>query len=331
MMMMINPVQKNKEDQIMVRIGIDVGGTGVQLGAVDENLNIIARSSIPTRTDIPFGEQVRNMAECVLSLFEEGRSPRLRPEDVVSVGVGIPGIADREGNVIRCTNLGWKDVPFRSEFVKYLDKPVFIDNDANVAALAESVAGAAKGTSSSVTITLGTGIGSGIIINGKIWNGAHGIGSELGHTILALGGRQCSCGNRGCLERYCSATAIIQSARELLPAHPESSLMDACGSDLLKINAKMIIDAAKAGDALGMQLFSDYVSWLGQGIANVVNFLDPEVIILGGGVSKAGAFLLDALREEFPKYVIFNDQPLPSLELAVMGPDAGIVGAAMLS
>ena len=312
----------------MIRIGMDIGGTGIQIGAVDENMKIIARGAVPTRTDLPFAEQVRQMAECALEVV---RSAGLSPEDVVSVGAGIPGIADRNGHVIKCINMGWHHVEFRKEFVKYLDKPVLIDNDANVAALAESVAGVSAGTSSSVFITLGTGIGSGIIINGRIWSGAHNIGAELGHTILDLDGVVCTCGNHGCLERYCSATAIIRMAREGFADHPDSAIAKATSGDPEKINAKVVFDAAKEGDPFGEEIFRRYVALLGQAIANVVNLLDPEVIALGGGVSKAGAFLLDALRAEFPKYVLFNDQPLPRLELATLGPDAGIIGAAMLS
>ena len=314
----------------MIRIGMDVGGTGIQIGAVNEKLEIIARGSIPTRTDLPFAEQVQQMAECTLEVLRSA-SPAISPEEVVSVGVGIPGIADRNGHVIKCINMGWHHVSFRDEFVKHMDKPVLIDNDANVAALAESVAGISAGTSSSVFMTLGTGIGSGIILNGRIWSGAHGIGGELGHTIMDLEGVPCTCGNRGCLERYCSATAIIRMAREVISWHPDSAIWAACEGNPEKINAKIVLDAAKEGDPLGMKLFRRYVSLLSQAVANVVNFLDPEIIVLGGGVSKAGRFLLDAVREEFPRYVLFNDQPLPRLDLAVLGPDAGIIGAAMLS
>ena len=314
----------------MIRIGMDVGGTGIQIGAVNEKLEIIARGSIPTRTDLPFAEQVQQMAECALEVLRSA-SPAISPEEVVSVGVGIPGIADRNGHVIKCINMGWHHVSFRDEFVKHMDKPVLIDNDANVAALAESVAGISAGTSSSVFMTLGTGIGSGIILNGRIWSGAHGIGGELGHTIMDLEGVPCTCGNRGCLERYCSATAIIRMAREVISWHPDSAIWAACEGNPEKINAKIVLDAAKEGDPLGMKLFRRYVSLLSQAVANVVNFLDPEIIVLGGGVSKAGRFLLDAVREEFPRYVLFNDQPLPRLDLAVLGPDAGIIGAAMLS
>ncbi len=315
----------------MIRIGIDVGGTGIQVGAVNEKGEIISRESVATRTDLPFEEQVRQIAQCALSLRKDDDQSFFTLDEIASVGVGIPGIANREGIVINCTNMNWHYLPFRQTFQQYLNKPVLIDNDANVAALAESVAGISRGTSSSVFITLGTGIGSGIILGGRIWSGAHGIGGELGHTIMEIDGIPCTCGNHGCLERYCSATAIIRMAREAVKIHPESAIMAACEGDPQRINARMVFDAAREGDPIADKLFRRYVNYLSQAVANVVNFLDPEVIVLGGGVSKAGAFLLDAVRAEFPRYVIFGDQPLPSVELAVLGPDAGIIGAAMLS
>ena len=313
----------------MVKIGIDVGGTGIKVGVVDESYRIIQENSIPTRTDISFDEQLKHIADCVLfSVREAG----MTENDIASVGVGIPGIASaRTGEIIKCTNMGWKHVPFRNTFRKFLDKPVFIENDANVAALAESVAGISAGTSSSVFITIGTGIGSGIIINGQIWKGAHGIGGELGHVILDLGGVPCTCGNHGCLERYCSATALIRMARNAVREHPESKILSLAGGDPSRIEAKTVFDASKAEDSIAVDVYREYISYLAQSIASVINLLDPEVIVLGGGVSKAGDFLLEPLIREIPQYVLFNDQPLPSVRIAVLGSEAGIIGASMLS
>ncbi|MBQ9252052.1 MAG: ROK family glucokinase [Clostridia bacterium] len=315
----------------MIRIGLDIGGTGIQIGAVDESNQIIAQASIPTRTDIPFEDQVQQMVDCIHSLLDPQINPALTMENVASIGAGIPGIANEAGTVIDCTNLGWKYTPLRQEFQKRIDKPFFVDNDANVAALAESVAGISAGTSSSVFITLGTGIGSGIIINGKVWKGHHGIGGELGHMILKLDGEPCSCGNHGCVETYCSATAMIRMAREAVAKHPDSLILKLAEGNPKKINAKMVFDAVRQEDAVAKELFQRYVSYLSQAIAGVVNFLDPEVVILGGGVSKAGSLLLDAIRAEYPKYVLFNDQPLPQVEIASLSAEAGIIGAAMLS
>ena len=315
----------------MIRIGIDIGGTGIQIGALNENFQILNHASIPTCTGIPFEAQVDQMVDCIHDLLRPVINPQLSMDQVLSIGAGIPGIADADGNVINCTNLGWVDAPLRKEFQKRIPKPFFVDNDANVAALAESVAGISAGTSSSVFITLGTGIGSGIIINGKVWKGFHGIGGELGHMILKMGGQLCTCGNHGCVERYCSASAIIRMAREQLAAHPESLIASICGGNPEKVTAKTVFDALHEGDVLAEQIFTEYVSCLAQTIANVTNFLDPEIILLGGGVSKAGSVLLDAVREEFPKYVLFNNQPLPRIEIASLGAEAGVIGAAMLS
>ena len=311
-----------------MRIGIDVGGTGIQVGLVSEDLQIISESSIPTRTDIPFEEQVKHIAECVLSVIA---SAGLDADTVGSVGVGIPGIASADGEIIKCTNMGWHHVPFSDVFQRFYNKPVFVDNDANVAALAESVAGVSAGTSSSVFITIGTGIGSGIIINGKIWKGCHGIGGELGHVIFDLDGVPCSCGNHGCLERYCSATAIIRMGREAVKQHPDSLMLQLAENDPSAINAKIIFDAARKEDPVAVEVYHRFIGYLAQAVASVVNLIDPEVIVLGGGVSKAGSFLLRPLIREFPRYVLFDDQPLPEIKLAVLGPEAGIIGASMLS
>ncbi len=313
----------------MVKIGIDVGGTGIKVGVVSEDYQIIQEDAIPTRTDIPFEEQLKLMADCVLSTI---KAAGLTEDDIESVGVGIPGIASaRTGEVIKCTNMGWHHVPFRDVFTKYLKKPVCIDNDANVAALAESVAGVSAGTSSSVFIPIGTGIGSGIILNGKIWSGAHHIGGELGHVIFDLDGVPCTCGNHGCLERYCSATALIRMAREAVEKNPESQIMQLAGRDISRIEAKTVFDAARNKDEVALKVFYHYTDCLAQAVASVINLLDPEVIVLGGGVSKAGSFLLDPLTEMYPKYVVFNDQPLPPVKIAVLGSEAGMIGAAMLS
>ncbi len=314
----------------MIRIGMDVGGTGIQMGIVSEQGAILAKDSVVTRTDLPFSEQVDRMAACALNLMEQNGYGL---QDLASVGAGVPGVADQRTGVIpKCVNMGWENVPFREEMSRHFGgRPVFIDNDATVAGLAESVAGVSAGTSSSVFITLGTGVGGGIIIGGRVWNGAHGIGSEIGHMTLELDGEPCTCGNNGCLERYCSATAVIRQARALLPFHPESLMYEMCGGDLNAVNARLVFDAAKEQDPCAVKIFRRYVTCLAQAINTITAILDPEMFVLGGGVAKSGAFLLDAVRAEVPKYALFKDAfPLPRIELARLGTDAGIIGAAML-
>ena len=276
----------------------------------------------------PYQEIIADMGHCALKVLDEAK---LTVDDVHSVGIGIPGIADaKTGNVIFCTNMGWKDVPLRSELQKYINKPVFIDNDATVAGFAESVAGVSKGTSSSVFLTLGTGVGGGIVINGRPWSGFHGVGSEIGHIPMDIGGVPCTCGNEGCLERYCSATAIIRMGKQILQQHPESMMMEMVGGDPEKLTAKIVFDAARELDNAAMKVFTTYVDYLAKACYTIIAFLDPEVIVLGGGVSKAGSFLLDAVRARVPKYLLFKTLPYSRIELARLGADAGMIGAAML-
>ncbi len=309
-------------------IGIDLGGTNIAVGVVDEQGNILSQTSTPTLAARPFAELVKDMARCITEVLTQAN---LEEKDIESVGIGIPGVADQKlGKVIFCTNLGWHDIPLREELQKYFNKPVYIDNDATVAGLAESYAGISKGCQSSVFLTLGTGVGAGITINGKPWSGAHGVGSELGHMTLVVDGVPCTCGNDGCVERYCSATAIIRMARQACLGYPESLIMKLAGNDPDKIDARIVIDAAKAGDNTAVQVFNRFSKYLAITVNNITAFLDPEMIVLGGGVSKAGQFLLDNVRAQLPRYLMYKNLPSPKLELARLGNEAGIIGAAML-
>ena len=312
----------------MVYIGIDLGGTGIKVGVVDEKGRILHQGETPTLVGRPYQEIIRDMGECSLKAVENSGH---RVSDVAAIGIGIPGIADpNTGVVVFCTNLGWHDVPLRSELQKYIDKPVFIDNDATVAGYAESVAGVSAGCSSSVFLTLGTGVGGGIVINGRPWSGAHGVGSEIGHICLEIEGEPCTCGNNGCAERYTSATAIIRMATQAVKQHPSSLMHTLCGGDVSKLNAKIVFDAAKEGDDAAVKIFRRYVNYLCMLIDSIIALLDPEMIVLGGGVSRAGAFLLDAVRERLPRYLMFKTMPYSRIEIAKLGADAGIIGAAML-
>ena len=312
----------------MYYIGIDLGGTNIAVGVVDETGKICNKAETPTLASRPYQDVVRDMAACARKAMEP---LGLTDEEIASVGIGIPGVADpKTGNVIFCTNLGWRDIPLRSELQRYFSKPVYIDNDATVAGWAEFKAGISQGTNSSVFLTLGTGLGAGIVINGKIWAGEHGAGSELGHLTIEKDGILCTCGKRGCAERYCSATAIIRMAKEACAQHPENAILRAVEGDADKITAKMVIDAAKGGDATAMQVFGEYVKYLAIAVNNVISFLDPDMIVLGGGVSRAGDFLLDAVKAALPPMLFYPTLPAPELKLAALGNDAGIIGAALL-
>ena len=312
----------------MYYIGLDVGGTTFKAGVVTENGRIVHKDAMPTGIERPYQEIIADMAALCKKVAADAG---IEMSEIKSIGVGVPGLFDNKTGMIPfCTNLGWHDIPFVAEMKKHLDTPVYGDNDATVAGLAESVAGVSAGIKDSVFLTLGTGVGGGIIIDGKPYSGAHGCGSEIGHMMIKMGGELCTCGNYGCFERYASATAIIREARKAIVEYPESSMLAACGGDPEKLNAKIVIDAARAGDEAAKAVFGGYVQALAVGIINIINMLDPEVIVLGGGVSAAGEFLLNAVREAVKPMVFFKTMPYARIELAQLGNDAGIIGAAML-
>ena len=312
----------------MYYIGLDVGGTTFKAGVVTQDGRIVHKDAMPTGIERPYQEIIADMAALCKKVAADAG---IEMSEIQSIGVGVPGLFDNKTGMIPfCTNLGWHDIPFVAEMKKHLDTPVYGDNDATVAGLAESVAGVSAGIRDSVFLTLGTGVGGGIIIDGKPYSGAHGCGSEIGHMMIKMGGELCTCGNYGCFERYASATAIIREARKAVAEHPESSMLAACGGDPEKLNAKIVIDAARAGDEAAKAVFGGYVQALAVGIINIINMLDPEVIVLGGGVSAAGEFLLNAVREAVKPMVFFKTMPYARIELAQLGNDAGIIGAAML-
>ena len=312
----------------MYYIGIDLGGTGIKAGVVDENGNIILKDSCPTGAERGYGAVIQDMA--MLAIDVTKRSGH-RMDEIKAIGIGLPGVMDpRTGRVPFCTNLAWHDVPIIEEMAKYTDRPVFVDNDATVAGLAESVAGVSAGCQNSVFVTLGTGVGGGVILNGRVFSGSHGVATEIGHMITVVDGEMCTCGNRGCWERYASATALIREGRKLCAEKPETALLKAVDGDPAAITAKHVIDLAKEGDPDCAAIFDRYAYHLCVGLVNLINLYDPEVIVLGGGVSHAGQFLLDAVRAKLPDMVFYKAMPYARVELAKLTNDAGIIGAAML-
>lgn len=313
----------------MLYLGVDLGGTGIKVGVVNVKGEVIAKDSCPTKRERPYQEIIKDIADLGKKVIAEAGAT---VDDIRSIGVGVPGICDPVTGVIPfCTNLGWHEVPFVEEMHKYFPKQsVIVDNDATVAGYAESIAGVSAGSKSSVFLTLGTGVGGCVIINGKPYSGAHGVGSEIGHMILKMDGELCTCGNRGCFERYASATALIREGRKAVDEHPDSLIMKKCGRNPERINAKTVIDAAKEGDIVAQEVFHAYAKAIAQGIVTIINAIDPEVFVLGGGVSMAGDFLLGAVRRELEKYVFYKTMPYAHVELAQLGADAGIIGAALL-
>ena len=312
----------------MLNIGIDLGGTGIKAGLVDEKGNILYKLSCPTLVERGHEAVIHDMAQLSLRVVaESGHSL----DEVSSIGIGIPGIMDQATGIVPfCTNLAWHSVPLVKLMQQEIDKPVYVNNDATVAGLAESVAGVSAGSRSSVFVTLGTGVGGGVILDGKVFMGEHGVATEIGHMITVAGGEMCTCGNRGCWERYASATAIIREGRLFCEAHPDCPLAREVGGDLTKIEARTVIDLAKAGDPDCVQIFDNYCYHLTVGLVNLINLYDPEIIALGGGVSKTGQFLLDKVNALLPEMIFFKDMPHARIELARLSNDAGIIGAAML-
>lgn len=304
--------------------GIDLGGTTVKLGLFEETGVVLEKWEIPTRTEENGKYILPDIAKAILDkMAEKG----LAKEDIVGAGIGIPGPVMPDGYVSACINLGWRDVNPGKELSEMLGGiPVRGGNDANVAALGEQWQGGGKGHDSVAAVTLGTGLGCGIILDGKIVAGSRGMGGELGHvTVNRAETEKCNCGNKGCLELYSCATGIVRLAKRHLAASDEASVL----RKLETITAKDVVDAAKTGDKLADGVLEESMDWLAQGLAFVTHIVDPEVFVVGGGVSKAGDFLLDKLRRHFNDYTIMAVNK-PEIKLATLGNDAGIYGSARM-
>ena len=310
----------------MYRIGIDLGGTNIAVGVVNDRYEIVARRSVPTGAERPAEEVIRDMGDAV---EEALRQAGLTAVDCASMGVGSPGACDPQTGVVkRAYNLNWFDVPVCRMLHQRFGIPVRLGNDANCAALAEVVAGAAVGCQDMVLITLGTGVGSGIISRGKILSGLRGGAGEAGHMLLVLDGEPCTCGRRGCWEAYASATALIRQTREAAVQNPQSLLAQVPAE---QINGRTVFDAADRGDAAAQRVIDRYCEYIAAGMTDIVNALAPEMILLGGGVSRQGERLLAPIREYIATHCFGQREgAIPVVAAAQLGNDAGIIGAAAL-
>lgn len=312
----------------MYYIGVDIGGTGVQAGVVDENGQILFRKECPTDVLSGFEKIMEDINQLVRTMLEENG---IQISKIKSIGFGVPSFINKKGQVT-CVNLGWKEEDFINTLKsKFPETNVYAENDATVAALAEAKAGSMKGCDVGVMYTLGTGVGGGIIINGKVFNGAHNMGSEIGHVILDTNYFDCNCGNNGCLETFCSATAIIKYAKKLIEEGNDSKILELANNNIENINAKNVFDAYRLNDKVAIETINRFKEYLAKAIAGMINTLDPEVISLGGGVSRAGDIILDGLDELVRKYIIYKNEDFADIVIATLGADAGIVGAAFLS
>ena len=307
--------------------GIDLGGTNIKCGIVDEEGKIIIQESVPTHSERGFSYVAETMAGLVIKLA------RANKIDVKAVGVGSPGMIDGErGVVVYSNNLAWQKAPLAAELKNRLQIPVRITNDANAAAYGEYTCGAGKKYKSIVLLTLGTGVGSGIVIDGKLFEGNRGVGAELGHETIRFGGEKCSCGRRGCLEAYASATALIRQTKRAMEKDRQSKLWELCGSDINNVNGKTAFDGLRSGDVTAKKVVNAYIRYLAEGIANIVNAFRPEAILLGGGISREGEILIELLKRKVQNLAFgkFIYSPVELL-VAAMGNLAGIVGAALLA
>lgn len=309
-------------------IGVDIGGTNITAGLVSIDGNIQYQKSCPTLPSRGWDIVVQDIINLVRDIINQVPENR----DVLGIGIGVPGVADKKtGYVVNCVNLGWKSVPLSKTLEKEFNKPVYVDNDASVAALAEFENGALKGTQNSILITLGTGVGGGFIINGKLYGGTNNICSEIGHMVIGENFYDCNCGKNGCFETFSSATALIKHTKKLMEETDEDTFIrNHLGDDLDKLDAKIIFDCAKAGDKLALSSVNRFIDYLVIGITNLINILDPEIIALGGGVSKAGDYLLELINNTIHEKILFKDMPYSKIVIAEHGNDAGIIGSAML-
>ena len=315
----------------MYNIGIDLGGTNIKVGVVNDDFKIVGKSNIKTDLPRPAEEIADSIAKGVeLACNEAG----IDVKDINSIGIGTPGVADRNtGVVLYSCNLGFNNTDLGGLLKHRLGTDIYVENDANVAAYGEVLGGAAKGYKDVVVITLGTGVGGGIIIDGKIYSGSNFAGAELGHTVIVYNGWKCGCGRHGCWEAYASASGLIKMTKEAILADSEKGacMLRLVGGDINKVNGITAFNAMREGDEYGKSVVDKYISYLACGITNVINVFQPDVLCIGGGISREGETLLAPLRAivEKERYTKHNKKQT-KLCAATLGNDAGIIGAAFL-
>ncbi|MBQ7335974.1 MAG: ROK family protein [Clostridia bacterium] len=317
----------------MYRIGIDLGGTNIAAGIVNEEFKIIAKDSVPTNANRPGEEIVTDIANLCKKLCAD---LGITEADIASVGIASPGIVDDEsGEAIYANNLPFDHFPICSLLKKQLAVPeIHIENDANAAAWGEAIAGAAKGTKSSVMITLGTGVGGGIIDGGKIFKGFNSAAGELGHIVIHVDGRPCSCGRKGCWEAYSSATGLINMTKDKLAECEKAgraTVMTQIVAEVGKVNGRTAFDGMRKGDEAAKEVVDEYIKYLASGLASMINIFQPEVISIGGGISNEGQFLLDLVVPKVHEEIYGTSVvQTPAIRIATLRNDAGIIGAAVL-
>ena len=313
----------------MYRIGVDLGGTNIATGVIDENYKIIGRGKVKTRAPRPAEEIFASIKEAAdMAVADAGISY----DEISSIGIGTPGSVNKDtGDIEFSNNLKFHNVPAKKMLEDLFGKPVFLENDANAAALGEAVAGCGNGVKDFIAVTLGTGVGSGIIIDGKIHRGSNFCGGEMGHMVINVDGIPCNCGRKGCWEKYASATALVSQAVEAMEGNKDSLLWKTCDGDLNKVDGRSIFAALDMGDEVAKAVVDRYLYYVAVGIANIINALQPEIICVGGGISGQGEKILKPIREiiKNERYSVYANKQA-AIVPAALGNDAGIIGAALL-
>ena len=303
--------------------GVDIGGTTVKIGLFKTDGELLEKWEIPTRTEEEGMHILPDIADAVKGKAEERK---ISPDEIEGIGVGVPGPVDETGTVLKCVNLGWGVFSVKDSLSALTGLRVSVNNDANVAAMGELWQGSGKGYRNMVMVTLGTGVGGGVIVDGKVISGAHGAAGEIGHMTVAKEENEvCGCGKKGCLEQYASATGIARLARRYLEKSDKESVL----RSKEQVGAKAVLDAAKSGDAAALEIIEQFGEVLGRALASVACVADPEVFVIGGGVSKAGPIVTDTVRKYYTLYA-FHASSSTEFRIASLGNDAGIYGGVSL-
>ena len=313
----------------MYKVGVDLGGTNIVAGVINDQYEIIGRAKTKTNAPRPAEEIFADIIECIKGAAKDAG---IGIDEIESVGIGTPGSVNREkGQIEFANNLNFHNVPAVDIFKSMLDVDVYLENDANCAALGEAMAGAGIGKKYFIAITLGTGVGSGIVDDGELLIGCNGAGGELGHMVIEFDGEECNCGRCGCWERYASATALVNQTKKAMLSNKDSKMWELCSGNIDNVGGRTAFDAMRAGDEAGTKVVEEYIRYVAIGTINVINIFQPEMICFGGGISNEGENLLAPIRkyvDEF-HYSRYSDTQTEICK-AKLGNDAGIIGAALV-
>ena len=314
----------------MYKVGVDLGGTNIAVGVIDENMQIIGRGKRKTALPRPAKEIFDDIIACIYDAAEDAE---IQVSQISSIGIGTPGSVDHDsGMILYANNLKFLNVPAKEYIAeKFPDVKFYIENDANCAALGEALAGCGKGKSSFIAVTLGTGVGGGIVLDGKLLVGCNCAGGEIGHMIINFDGEACNCGRVGCWERYASATALVNQTKAMMKEHPESKMWELCDGDIDNVGGRTAFDGMRAGDEWATKVCEAYIKYIAIGTVNLINIFQPELICFGGGICNEGDTLLVPLKKHI-SICRYSKQQSAQTEIcrATLGNDAGIIGAALV-